>query len=175
MQYTRILLPGATYFFTFNLANRKSNLLIHHIDDLRFAFKRVQRRHSFFLDAISILPDHIHMIMTLPANDTNYSKRIKLIKAAFSWQIKADEEISKSRQIKRERGIWQRRFWEHAIRDAIDYEHHINYIHYNPVKHGYVKNPADWPYSSIHRFIRNGDLSPQWGCLDEFTKTGFGE
>ena len=90
-------------------------------------------------------------------------------------QIQSYESISISRQKKRERGIWQRRFWEHMIRDQSDYEHHINYIHYNPVKHGYVKNPSDWPYSSIHRFIRQGILSEGWASDASLMQSGFGE
>jgi putative transposase len=175
MRYRRALVPGATYFFTLNLQNRQSNLLIDCIDDLRFAFRKVQQGHPFYIDAIVILPDHAHMIMTLIPNDIDYSKRLSLIKATFCRQIEPYETISTSRQRKRERGIWQRRFWEHMIRDASDYEHHINYIHYNPVKHGYVKNPSDWPYSSIHRFIREGILSAQWACSDYFKEPLFGE
>ena len=115
------------------------------------------------------------MIITLPDNDVGYSKRLSLIKATFSRQIEPYEIISESRQKKRERGIWQRRYWEHIIRDTVDYEHHVNYIHYNPVKHGYVKNPSDWQYSSIHRFIRKGIVSAGWACIDEFNKSEFGE
>ena len=90
-------------------------------------------------------------------------------------QIEMNEKISESRKKKRERGIWQRRYWEHLIKDAQDYEHHINYVHFNPVKHGYVLNPSDWEYSSIHRFIRHGILNEGWGCNDDFEEFRFGE
>lgn len=175
MQYRRTLVCGATYFFTINLQNRKNTLLTEHIHCLRSAFRKVQQKYPFFVDAIVILPDHLHMIMTLPTEDLSYSIRLSLIKANFSRQINIDETISASRQKKRERGIWQRRFWEHLIRDTTDYEHHINYIHYNPVKHGYVKNPSDWLYSSIHRYIRVGILNKKWGITDDFEDSFFGE
>ncbi len=174
MQYRRALFPGASYFFTLNVQNRESNLLIQRVDALRFAVRRVQQRHPFYIDAIVIMPDHWHMIMTLPHADRAYAQRLSLIKSTFSRQIAPDEIISDSRQKKRERGIWQRRYWEHIIRDETDYDHHVNYIHYNPVKHGYVKNPSDWQYSSIHRFIRQGILDESWACSNDFNKS-FGE
>jgi putative transposase len=104
------------------------------------------------------------MMINLPDGDSNYSLRIRLIKALFSCQLPREEMISLSRKNQGERGIWQRRFWEHTIRDEKDYENHLNYIHNNPVKHGYVQNATDWPYSSIHRFIKAGLLPKDWGC-----------
>jgi putative transposase len=144
MRYRRVLVPNATYFFTINLQNRTSNLLILYIDALRFAFRKVQQRHPFYIDAIVIMPDHCHMIMTLPEGDLNYSTRVSLIKSNFSRQIETVETVSQSRKNKRERGIWQRRYWEHIILNSQDYEIHVNYIHFNPVKHDYVLNPSDW-------------------------------
>jgi putative transposase len=149
MRYRRVMVANATYFFTLNVQDRKSNLLINHTDPLRFAFKKIQKNHPFYLDAVVIMPDHCHMMMTLPEGDKNYPLRLSLIKSSFSIQIEKDENISDSRKKKRERGIWQRRYWEHLIKDAEDYEHHINYIHFNPVKHGYVLNPSDWECSSV--------------------------
>ena len=143
-------------FFTVTLQNRKSNLLIDQIEKLRFAFRSVRCRYPFDIDGVVILPDHLHMVMTLPENDGNYSQRWNLIKGSFSRQIEHFERVSVARQNKRERGIWQRRFWEHLIRNELDYSRHINYIHYNPVKHGYVSNPTEWKYSSIHRYIKAG-------------------
>jgi len=174
--YRRVFLPGATYFFTLNLQNRKSDLLIKRIEDLRFAFKRVQQNHPFYINAIVILPDHCHFIITLPGDDAKYPQRIGLIKSTFSRQIGQYEIISSSRANKRERGIWQRRYWEHVIQNETDYEHHVNYIHYNPVKHGYVKKPSDWQYSSIHRYIANNVLEDDWGYVDDGLELGrFGE
>ena len=175
MRYRRAIVPGATYFFTVNLQNRKSNLLIKKIDVLRYVFKKVQQKHPFYIDAIVILPDHWHMVMTLPTDDCNYALRLSQIKSTFSRQIEPNELMSNSRQKKRERGIWQRRYWEHLIKDPTDYEHHINYIHYNPVKHKYITKPSDWPYSSIHRFIHEGILNSAWGDSERFDHCGFGE
>lgn len=175
MHYRRTNIPGMCYFFTVNLAERKRTLLIDEISKLKAAFYKVKHKNPFQIDAIVVLPDHLHMIMTLPVGDSNYSQRLNLIKGNFSRQIASKEKISLSRRKKRERGIWQRRFWEHLIRNEDDYERHINYIHYNPVKHGYVKIPADWRYSSIHRYIAKGILSPNWASEEDFFDSGFGE
>ena len=163
MQYRRHYHQGASYFFTINLADRSSDLLIKQIETLRYAFKTVKQRHPFYIDTIVILPDHLHMLCTMPNDDTDYSKRIKLIKYYFSYRITKTERISKNRQNKGERGIWQRRFWEHYIRNEVDYSAHIDYIHMNPVKHGYVEQIQDWRYSSFHRFVADGLLAIDWG------------
>lgn len=149
MQYRRAKTNGATYFFTVNLADRKNTLLVDKIDVLRTVLNKVKKDHPFRIDALVVLPDHIHAIWTLPKNDNNYSMRWSLIKSGFSRQLPNIENINESRITKGERGIWQRRYWEHLIRDDYDLEMHVNYIHHNPVKHGYVNRSADWPYSSI--------------------------
>ena len=122
---------------------------------------------------IVVLPDNLHTLWQLPNHDANYSMRWNLIKRRFSRALPKTERISASRQKKGERGIWQRRYWEHLIRDDEDFERHVNYIHYNPVKHGYVSSPVDWSYSSIHRYIQNGIISNNWACDD--IKGDFGE
>ena len=122
-------------------------MLIQHVDVLRSAFKTVKQKHPFHIDAIVILPDHIHMVCTMQSDDANYSERIKLIKYYFSYRIAKTERISKSRRKKGERGIWQRRFWEHCIRNETDYRACIDYIHINPAKHDYVERVQDWSYS----------------------------
>lgn len=175
MQYRRVVIPNATYFFTAKLFDQKTQLLIKHIDQIRLAIQHVKLKHPFKIDAIIILPDHLHMIMTLPKDDANYSMRWRLIKSYFSRSIEKFESISVSRKNKRERGIWQRRFWEHTIRDEIDYENHVNYIHYNPVKHGYAKSPADWRYSSIHRYLAADILPADWATGCNRIKGSFGE
>ena len=162
MRYRRLKVSGATYFFTVNLAERKSDLLVTHIDLLRASVRHVKTTHPFTIDAMVIMPNHLHALWTLPENDSDYSTRWGLIKINFSRHIKPTERISTSRQTKGERGIWQRRFWEHLIRDDQDYEHHVDYIHYNPVKHGFVSHPADWEFSSIHRYIKLGILNKEW-------------
>jgi putative transposase len=151
MEYRRAYVKGGCYFFTVNLADRKSDLLVKHIGLLREAVKAVKKNHAFTINAMVVLPDHLHCIWTLPEHDCNYSMRWMLIKRYFSLEISKTENINQARLKKRERGIWQRRFWEHVIRDERDYLNHIEYIHINPIKHGYVKDATDWPYSSIHK------------------------
>lgn len=171
MQYRRAWMPGGTFFFTVNLADRRQDFLIRHISVLRNAFRVVRRRHPFSLDAIVVLPDHLHAIWTLPDNDSGFSMRWALIKSTFSRSIPPSEKRSHSRLRKGERGIWQRRFWEHRIRHTDDLHRHIDYIHRNPLKHGYVDAVSDWPWSSFHRFVRQRILSPDWGgdaALDKF-------
>lgn len=174
MNYRRVFRPGSTYFFTLNLKDRTSNLLIQNIHVLRITMSHIKKRYPFEINGIVILPEHLHLMISLPNNDSDYPLRIRLIKSNFSRQLPSSESISFARQRKKERGIWQRRYWEHFIRDEKDYERHLNYIHDNPVKHGYVKYAIDWQYSSIHRYIKTGILCKDWGdCGDE--GGGFGE
>jgi putative transposase len=175
MRYRRATTPGATYFFTVNLAERKSRLLVDNVDNLKASISHVKENHPFAIDAMVAMPDHLHVLWTLPEDDHDFSTRWNLIKGGFSRRITKGERISASRQSKGERGIWQRRFWEHLIRDDDDFESHVNYIHYNPVKHGFVKRPSDWPYSSIHRYIKDGIIGEDWACGDDFERDGFGE
>ncbi len=176
MQYRRSNIKGATYFFTVNLANRKNTVLIDEFDKLRASINKVKKRHPFILDAFVVLPDHLHVMWTLPDGDNDFSKRWMLIKAGFSRQLPKKESINKSRLMKGERGIWQRRYWEHLIRDDIDYERHVNYIHYNPVKHGYVQRAIDWPYSTLHDYVEKGMIGSDWGCSDSGDENvGLGE
>ena len=163
MRYRRANVPGATYFFTVNLQDRQSQLLTDHIDALRNAFRTVQIRYPFEIIAMVVMPEHLHSIWQLPEGDVDFSLRWSLIKAAFSKALPKQENISSSRERKRERGIWQRRFWEHMIRDDDDLEKHVAYLHYNPVKHGYVDNASDWPYSSLHQFVEKGLHDTSWG------------
>jgi putative transposase len=175
MHYRRIVIEGACYFFTLTLENRKSNLLTRKIIELRASFRIAMECYPFVINGIVILPDHMHIMMTLPPHDSNYSQRLGFIKSNFSRQIKMFEPISHSKTVKRERGIWQRRFWEHTIRDAKDYDRHLDYIHYNPVKHGLVQKPSEWEYSSIHRYIKMGVLSKNWGHDERLFKHSCGE
>ncbi|HEV8719239.1 MAG TPA: transposase [Candidatus Binatia bacterium] len=162
-QYRRASVPGATWFFTVNLAERNSNrLLVDEVDTLRSAFRTVQATHSFRIDAAVILPDHLHCIWTLPPGDSDFSTRWALIKGNFSRAIEKGEQISQSRAKRDERGLWQRRFWEHLIRDEEDLKHHTDYIHWNPVKHGWVQNVLDWPHSSFHAYVRRGVYEANW-------------
>ena len=157
--YRRSRIKGGCYFFTINLLDRKKQLLTENIDLLREAFRTVKQQKPFHIDAIVILPDHLHCVLTLPKNDDDYSGRWRAIKKIFSKQLPKTEYLSKIRIKRHERGIWQRRFWEHTIKSKEDYLNHIAYIHYNPVKHGYTTYPYEWQYSSIHRYIKYGILT----------------
>ncbi len=162
MHYRRAWVPGGTYFFTVVLADRSQKLLTEHIDILRRTMRDVRSRHPFEILAMVVLPDHLHAIWQLPEGDSAYPTRWALIKSDFSRQIAPSEHITLSRHLKRERGIWQRRYWEHCIPNEHDLNRHIDYIHFNPVKHGHVERAIDWPYSSIHRYVRQGVLPENW-------------
>ena len=167
MDYRRIRQEGGTYFFTVNLAERSGTLLVDRIDDLRNAVRVVKQRHPFDIVAWIVLPDHMHAVWTLPEGDGDCATRWMLIKAGFSRSIPKGELIRATRRRKGERGIWQRRFWEHLITDEDDLLRHVDYVHINPVKHGYVMRAADWPYSSIHRYIRRGEMPGDWAVTPE--------
>ena len=163
-EYRRIKSPGATFFFTVACAERSDNrLLVERVDLLRDCLRHVRDEHPFAIDAMVVLPEHLHCIWTLPADDADYGTRWGLIKARFSRALPATENRSQSRRQRGERGIWQRRYWEHIIRDERDFERHVDYIHWNPVKHGWVARVVDWPYSSFHRYVRQGVLPWDWG------------
>ena len=157
---------GGSSFFTVNLRDRGSDLLVTHIDLLRAAIRRVRHLMPFKIDAWVVLPDHTHAVWTLPPDDANFSHRWQAIKMAFSKGIDPPETLSISRQIRGERGLWQRRFWEHTIRDDQDYAAHLDYVHFNPVKHGLVPTPASWPYSTFHRAVANGHYPASWSAAD---------
>ena len=160
--YRRNRVPGGTYFFTVNLLDRKTDLLIRQLDELREAIWQVRRSHPFHIDAWVILQDHMHCIWTLPLGDDDYSSRWKSIKIRFAKQIPKTETRSPVRLCRGERGIWQRRFWEHTIRDDRDYAAHMDYVHINPVKHGLVERVQDWPHSTFHRYVELGVYPTNW-------------
>ncbi len=161
--YRRNRVPGGSYFFTVNLLDRNSDLLVAHVGALREAVQDVRRRAPFHIDAWVVLPEHLHCMWTLPEGDADFSSRWRDIKKGFSKRLPAGEDRSASRIAKGERGIWQRRFWEHTIRDERDYGAHMDYIHFNPVKHGLVMNVAEWPYSTFHRCVARGIYAEAWG------------
>lgn len=165
--YRRNYVPGGTFFFTVTLRDRHSDLLVQHVDLLRGAFAAVKNRRPFRIDAMVVMPDHLHAIWTLPAGDMDYSSRWRSIKAGFVAAL-ARQGASVERNARGEAFVWQRRFWEHTLRNERDLNHHIDYIHYNPVKHCHVARPADWPHSTIHRFIQNGTIPADWGGSDSF-------
>jgi putative transposase len=172
--YRRNFVPGGSFFFTVNLADRRSRLLTERVGLLREAFRYVRARHPFTVDAIVVLPDHLHAIWTLPPRHADYAMRWRLIKAFFSRGIDTGEWISASRERKGERGIWQRRYWEHTLRDERDFEQHCDYIHFNPVKHGHARAAAEWPHSSFRRFVKLGIYPIDWATVAE-GDGGFGE
>lgn len=169
MDYRRVYRSGGTYFFTLVTCDRRPIFQTpERISLLRQAFRHVRQSHPFTIDAAVILPDHLHCIWTLPQNDDNFSIRWQLIKGYFSRSLPRDCDgvMSESRWRKRERAVWQRRFWEHCIRDEADWVNHVEYIHYNPVKHGLVKAPRDWPYSSFGRYVERGKYGADWGARE---------
>ncbi len=130
--YRRYRVKGGCYFFTVALAERRGSLLTENLEGLRAAFREVKQAHPFEMEASVILPDHLHCIWTLPEDDDDFSTRWRQIKTAFSRRLPKIERRSESRLNKGERGIWQRRFWEHGVRDDKDFQRHVDYIHYNP-------------------------------------------
>lgn len=148
--YLRPHVTGASIFFTVALADRKSRLLVEEIDLLRASVRATRAERPFGIDAWVVLPDHLHCVWTLPAGDADYPTRWRLIKARFSREL-PPAGLRESHVRRQERGVWQRRFWEHHLRDYADYAAHVRYCWINPVKHGLVERPEDWPYSSIHR------------------------
>jgi putative transposase len=172
--YRRLYLPGGMFFFTVNLADRREQLLTRHVHLLRLAFAETRRALPFGIEAIVVLPEHLHCIWKLPPCDSDFPTRWRLIKAGFSRRMCLNEDVSGSRAARCERGVWQRRFWEHAIRDEADYSAHLDYIHYNPVKHGHTVKVVDWPYSSFHRFLRAGLYPANWAVAAE-PSGSFGE
>jgi putative transposase len=162
-QYIRAFIPGGTFFFTVAILERRRSLLTQHIAELRNAFTAVRAKKPYTMNAVVILPDHLHCLWTLPAGDADFSTRWQAIKSHFARAIPASENLSPRRQKKGERGIWQRRFWEHAIRDENDFERHADYIHYNPVKHGHARSAAMWPHSSFNKFVARGLYPADWG------------
>jgi putative transposase len=168
MEYRRSRIPGATYFFTVVTYQRQPLFVeLDNIELLREVFREVKAASPFEIDAMVVLPDHLHCLWTLPETDANFSERWRCIKAKFSRQCVAPSQQSASRSSKGEKAVWQRRFWEHHIRNEADFINHVEYIHYNPVKHGLVAAPKDWPHSSFHKYVQNGIYKEDWGAEAE--------
>ena len=156
IQYRRLLSPGGRYFFTLVTAQRQHILCNEAaIKVLRQAFIRVMAKRPFSIDAFVLLPDHLHCIWTLPADDHDFATRWRLIKTWFTKHYEVRPGHRKS--------LWQPRYWEHLLRDELDYQRHIEYIHYNPVKHGYAQSPGDWPHSSFQRYVVKRIYPEDWG------------
>lgn len=178
-QYHRLLSTGATYFFTLVTYHRRPVLTDEPVRAaLRRSFHLVRRRCPFTVDAFVLLPDHLHCIWTLPDGDADYTSRWICVKRLTSQQLREmlSPPESASAGMRRELGLWQRRFWEHRIRDERDFERHADYIHWNPVRHGHVRAVIEWPYSSFHRYVESGIYPPNWGGRGPSGEVGdFGE
>jgi len=138
---------------------------VREIELLRYVVRRVRDKYPFHIDAWVVLPEHLHCVLTLPSGDSDFSLRWRLIKTGFSKALPKTERLSSVRKAAGERGIWQRRFWDHLIRDDIDYARHVDYVHVNPLKHGHVKRVQDWPYSTFHHYVERGIYPLDW-CGD---------
>jgi putative transposase len=172
--YRRNRIEGGTYFFTVTLRNRQSDILVRHVELLREAFRSVKKQHPFTIDAVVILPDHLHTIWTLPKGDADYSGRWRAIKAQFTFQLKKTG-LTLTRDKRGEHQLWQRRFWEHTIRDDNDFNRHVDYIHWNPIKHGLTQSATDWPHSSFHNYVRLGLLPENWAISPSENAEHYGE
>ena len=174
--YIRARTQGGTYFFTVVTAQRQPILTQPAVlVALRAAIKTTQNTHPFTIEAWVVLPDHMHAIWTLPTDDTQYSIRWSMIKRYVAKECRhLALTPNASQQKRREIVFWQRRFWEHQIRDQADYQRHIDYVHVNPVKHQWVSQPRDWPYSTFHRLVKSGVYSEDWAENTEFSDD-FGE
>ena len=166
MRYRRAWIAGGSFFFTVVTAERRPLFAsTEAVELLRLAFRAVRSRHPFDIDAIVVLPDHLHCIWSLPSGDADFATRWRLIKTWFTkhcdpaWRTVPDRVQSG----KCEQALWQHRYWEHALRDEADRDRHMDYIHFNPVKHGLVTSAKEWPYSSFHRYVESGWYPPDWG------------
>ena len=161
--YRRAWHPVGTYFFTVNLLERTGNdLLVRHIDSLREAVRKVRAKYPFVIHAWVVLPEHLHCVIELPAGDSDFALRWRLIRTYFSKSLPKTERQSPTRTRRGERGIWQRRYWEHLIRDERDFSAHMDYVHINPLKHGLVNRVIDWPFSTFRHLIKEGIYSEDW-------------
>lgn len=164
-EYRRVRHPGGLHFFTVTLLRRSGNdLLTRHIDVLRHSVRQVRSAHPFSVHAWVVLPDHLHCVLEFPYGEANHALRWRLIKAHFARALPADEFRSDTRR-RGQHGIWQRRYWERPIRDEADYRAHLDYVHFDPVKHGLVDRVRDWPYSTFHRWVDRRVYPVDWdGC-----------
>ena len=173
--YRRAREQGACYFFTLVTHQRQPLLTQPRLREaLRMAIVQVRQRYPFNICGWVLLPDHLHCLWQLPEEDADYGLRWSLIKRLTSQAVPSAQGVSLSRSLRRETGLWQRRFWEHRIRDEADYRRHMDYLHWNPVHHGLVERVDDWPWSSYHRLLREGVYPADWGGAAD-REGGFGE
>ena len=170
MRYRRARIPGGCYFFTV-VTHQRCRLFVRdeQVEHLRFACRRVMEKYPFSIDAMVVLPDHLHCIWTLPPGDADFATRWRLIK---TYVTKRMSDYGATHLIRPT--VWQQRYWEHVIRDETDFRAHVDYIHYNPVRHGYVRMPADWAWSSFGLYVRRGVLTDDWGAGEIALPEGLG-
>jgi putative transposase len=173
VHYRRSRSPGATFFFTVALRDRRADTLVRYVDSLRNAMRHERARRPFTVDAMVVLPDHVHAVWTLPSGDSDYSGRWRSIKSGFVRRLQT-QGLALTANAKGEHAVWQRRFWEYQIRDELDLARHVDYIHINPVKHGWAERVADWRWSTFHRYVRLGMLPIDWAAEPSMEGT-FGE
>lgn len=166
-QYRRARIPGGSFFFTVVTEQRQRVLTqppVRHA--LREAIRAVRRDRPFRIDGWVLLPDHLHAVWTLPAQDDDYATRWRLIKGGVTQRLgqafRNADALTSRRLAKGHGSLWQHRYWEHWLRDEADVRHHLDYLHRNPVKHGLVERVADWPWSSFHRWVALGVYPPDW-------------
>lgn len=174
VRYRRNIAPGGTFFFTVTLADRRSTILVEQIELLRQAFAAARSERPFEIDAVVILPDHLHTVFTLPEGDSDFPGRWRRIKGYFSKAL-LDAQVPLRRSANGDLALWQRRFREHTIRDEKDFARHVDYIHFNPEKHELVPRVRDWEYSSFHRYVRDGVLPEDWAGDSTEHGGSFGE
>jgi putative transposase len=166
MEYRRAFVAGGTYFFTAVTEKRRPILAsADAVAVLRGAFRHVRQRRPFWVDAAVVLPDHLHCIWTLPPGDADFATRWRLIKTGFTKHCDPALRVvpNAARSAKGEQALWQHRYWEHMIRDETDLRLHVEYIHFNPVKHGLAQSPFEWPFSSFRRYVADGRYPQDWG------------
>lgn len=165
MQYRRAFVPGGSWFFTVVTCDRRPIFAsADAVDVLRDAFRHVRAKHRFATDAIVVLPDHLHCIWTLPPGEADFATRWRLLKTRVTQGLDP--------ALRGDGRIWQHRFWEHLLRDEDDFARHVDYIHFNPVKHGLVDSAAEWPHSTFHRYVATGVLPVDWGLSTELDGVG---
>ncbi|MCT4708014.1 transposase [Enterobacteriaceae bacterium H16N7] len=158
--YRRAFHNGGTFFFTVNLHDRDSDLLTRHIHALRVAIRQVKARHPFDINAWVVLPEHMHCIWTLPKGDNDFPGRWRAIKKSFTKSLACTGQV------------WQKRYWEHCVRDEKDYRAHMDYVYINPVKHGLVIRVREWPFSTFHRDVQRGLYPEDWAGTVEIVNAG---
>ena len=166
--YRRLRAPGGPHFFTLRLRRRDSDLLVREIDRLRAAFAETRALRPFALEAVTVLPDHLHAVMRLPPGDADFPDRWRRIRSAFSRSLPDEPALPGDRLRPGERGLWQRRYWEHLIRDRADLDLHRAYCWADPVAHGLVARAADWPHGSFRRELARGRVAADWAWAPTF-------